>query len=496
MKRFNQLCFFSLAATSMLGVSSCISDDSVGVVNQLSYLTVNKTLAEEYKADRWDTLRIAAPEVQQSNANKPLSYRWEINGEVVSTEKDLAYECKDYTKDKNNPFLCRLTISNEDGSYYKTFKLHVQYRYRTGVYVLAEDNGKAIISYIRPDSEKPVVERDLLSKNNAEVTFNGVPTAATIIDYYGKNDIFFAAGSPSQVYRLDGNTMQLVSTAKAAGTVSYLYPNKLGALNNEQSGGKLSVIEDGEISDIKTSDLSLVITSGTSRDIAKVIPKSNLAPAVFSWADIGIDNYTGLALYDNSQGFVTYSPDAKVSTKDNLQKTKLTYPEQFTGLQLLGMVPVGKNHDVALFLQDAAAGKYYHVWLYPGSYNDRVKRQNSEPELKQAKIEVPASAGFNTKTKFVAAQSTNLVYYSSGNKVYAYSVLSKGNFPTTPDFTCGEGEEVAAMVLNADESELIVATNSTTSKQGSVYSFNLHDKKQSWKYQNATGNVVSLMFRK
>jgi putative lipoprotein len=496
MKRFNQLCFFSLAAASMLGVSSCISDESVGVVNQLSYLSVNKTLAEEYKADRWDTLRIAAPEVHQSNTTKPLSYRWEINGKVVSTEKDLAYECKDYTKDKNNPFLCRLTISNEDGSYFKTFKLHVQYRYRTGVYVLANDNGKSIISYIRPDSAKSVVERDLLSKNNAEVTFSDAPTAATIIDYYGKNDIFFAAGSPSQIYRLDGNTMQLVSTAKAAGTVSYLYANKLGSLNNEQAGGKLTVIEDGDISDIKTSDLSLVVTSSTSRDVAIVLPNKNLAPAGFSWVDVGINNYTGLALYDNSKGFVVYAPDAKVSAKDNLQKTKFIYNEQFTGLQLLGMVPVNKNHNVALFLQDAAAGKYYHVWLYPGSYNERVKRQNSEPELKQAKIEVPASAGFNAKTKFVASQSTNLVYYSSGNKVYAYSVLSKGNFPTTPDFTCGEGEEVAAMVLNADESELIVATNSTTSKQGSVYSFNLHTNKENWRYQNVTGNVISLMFRK
>ena len=52
------------------------------------------------------------------------------------------------------------------------------------------------------------------------------------------------------------------------------------------------------------------------------------------------------------------------------------------------------------------------------------------------------------------------------------------------------------MVLNADESELIVATNSTASQQGSVYAFNLHDKKLSWSYKNVTGKVVSLMFRK
>ena len=87
-----------------------------------------KTVADEYKADRWDTLRIAAPKVHQTHVDKPLTYRWEVNGKVVSTEKDLAYECKEYTKDKNSPFLCRLTISNEDGSYYKNFKLHVQYR--------------------------------------------------------------------------------------------------------------------------------------------------------------------------------------------------------------------------------------------------------------------------------------------------------------------------------------------------------------------------------
>ena len=139
---------------------------------------------------------------------------------------------------------------------------------------------------------------------------------------------------------------------------------------------------------------------------------------------------------------------------------------------------------------------FYHVWLYPGSYNKDSKRENSQPELKQAKIEIPASAGVTVKSKFVAAQATNLIYYSNDNKIYAYSVLSKGNFPTTPDFTCPEGEEIVAMVLNADESELIVATNSTASQQGSVYAFNLHDKKLSWSYKNVTGKVVSLMFRK
>lgn len=495
MKRFNQLCLFSLAATSMLGVVSCISDDSVGAVNQLSYLSAEKTVADEYKADRWDTLRIAAPKVHQTHVNKPLTYRWEVNGKVVSTEKDLAYECKEYTKDKNRPFLCRLTISNEDGSYYKNFKLHVQYRYRTGVYVLAEDNGKTIVSYIRPDSAKTLVERDLLAKNNAETTFNGKPTAATIIDYYGKNDLFFAAGSPSQVYRLDGNTMQLVAATEAAGTVSMLYANKIGGLNNEQVGGKLSVIEDGDVSDIRTADLSLVITSNTSRDVVKVLPKFQFAPAVLSYADTGIDNYTGLVFYDNDHGFVLYAADAKVSEKEKLQKTKLIFNEQFKGLKYVGMVPVNKNHDVAFFLHDDATNKFYHVWLYPGSFST-VKRQNSDPELKQAKIEIPASAGVTVKSKFVAAQATNLIYYSNDNKIYAYSVLSKGNFPTTPDFTCPEGEEIVAMVLNADESELIVATNSTASQQGSVYAFNLHDKKLSWSYKNVTGKVVSLMFRK
>ena len=177
-------------------------------------------------------------------------------------------------------------------------------------------------------------------KNNAETTFNRKPTAATIIDYYGKNDLFFAAGSPSQIYRLDGNTMQLVATTEAAGNVSMLYANKIGGLNNEQVGGKLSVIEDGDVSDIRTGDLSLVITSNTSRDVVKVLPKFQFAPAVLSYADTGIDNYTGLVFYDNDHGFALYATDAKVSEKEKLQKTKLIFNEQFKGLKYVGMVPV------------------------------------------------------------------------------------------------------------------------------------------------------------
>ena len=496
MKRFNQLCLFSLAATSMLGVVSCISDDSVGAVNQLSYLTADKSVADEYKADRWDTLRIAAPKVTQTHVDKPLTYRWEINGKVVSTEKDLAYECKDYTKDDTKPFQCRLTISNEDGKYYKNFKLYVQYRYRTGVYALADDNGKTIVSYIRPDGKKPLVERDLLAKNNPEVTFNNKPTAATIINYYGKNDLFFAAGTPSQVYRLEGNTMQLVATAQGAGTVSSLYSNVFGSLNNEKTGDKLYVIEDGDVSDISATDLTLLFSSITSRDMVKVVSHPKLAPSVLSWVDIGTDNYTGVAFYDNEQGFVAYAKKAPVDDTQNLQRTKLIFNEEFKGLKLVSMVPVSKNHDVAFFLHDDVANKFYHVWLYPGSYNKDSKRENSQPELKQAKIEIPASAGVTVKSKFVASQATNLVYYSNDNKIYAYSVLSKGNFPTTPDFNCPEGEEIVAMVLNPDESELIVATNSTASQQGSVYAFNLQDKKLSWSYKDVTGKVVSLMFRK
>ena len=129
MKQLSILHTLALGVALVPCLSSCISDDSEGAHKPLSIISAASTVKEVYNVDNWDTLRIAAPEVTQEHTAKPLSYQWEVNGKVVSNEKDLAYVCKDY-----GTFVCRLKISNEDATYYKQFRLNVQYSYRGGLY--------------------------------------------------------------------------------------------------------------------------------------------------------------------------------------------------------------------------------------------------------------------------------------------------------------------------------------------------------------------------
>lgn len=98
-------------------------------------------------------------------------------------------------------------------------------------------------------------------------------------------------------------------------------------------------------------------------------------------------------------------------------------------------------------------------------------------------------------SQVVGIPSTNLMYYSSGNALYAYSVLSKGNFPTAPTLTCDSGEEISSLVVSQDDQYLYVAANNPTTKTGNIYCFDLNNRARVWKKSNVTGMIRQLALR-
>lgn len=116
---------------AVLTFSSCIKDDSIGEINPVSKIEIVGELKPVYSLERWQTLKINAPEFKQTNTEKPLSYSWEIDYKEVSKEKNLTYVCE-----KSGKFLGRLKVSNEDGFFYKTFEVDVRYSYGNGLIYL------------------------------------------------------------------------------------------------------------------------------------------------------------------------------------------------------------------------------------------------------------------------------------------------------------------------------------------------------------------------
>ena len=96
-----------------------------------------------------------------------------------------------------------------------------------------------------------------------------------------------------------------------------------------------------------------------------------------------------------------------------------------------------------------------------------------------------------------SAPTKNLVYYTSGNKLYAYNVLSNGNFPTAPLQTFGLSDEtIVDLYITSDDSRLYVATNASSGTlPGSIYCYDLDTRTLLWQKQHFTGRIRGIAFR-
>lgn len=485
MKSFLTLSSFALAAALVPGFVSCISDDSTGVTRALSTLSTDHTLENTYNADNWDTLRLTAPDMKQAHAEKPLAYEWQVDGKVVSRTKDLSYVCKDY-----GTFLCRLKVSNEDAAYFKEFRLNVRYAYRDGLYALAEDADSTVLTYVPLDERQP--ERDIFARNNPGYKLAAAPQSLTVTRARGRGYLFVSVGEPSRIYKLDGNTMNVIGYAEGTKTSTYLYPSYSGRVNNATVGSTIYVVEDGRFCSVSNTTLSVLLTNTNYQSMNTVLPNARLASQAVAWTRRADEYYNGTAFYDNAgTRFVAYAS----SERGARNQYRNLFPDDFAGLRLIGMGSVDNRHEIAMLLKDTLTSAYYHVWVDPGAYDVNSKRNNADPELKY-KGAVPATAGVKDDTQVVGIPSTNLMYYSSDNALYAYSVLSKGNFPTAPTLLCDAGEKITSLVVSDDDRYLYAAANNTTAKTGSIYCFDLTTRSRVWKKANVSGIIKQLVLRK
>ena len=257
--------------------------------------------------------------------------------------------------------------------------------------------------------------------------------------------------------------MSVVGYNDGTKTAPFLWAKRSGRTNSPSIGGVIYVLEDGTFASISNSSISVLLTNFNNQYMSQVIKDYSLAPEAVSWARRADEYYNGTALYDNKQGrFIAYAENER----DVAKQYRSLFPESFAGKRLIGMGTVDNYHEIAMLLKDTVTSTYYHVWIDPGAYDANSKTRNADPELKYIGA-VPATAGVKDNSKVVGIPSTNLMYYSSGNAIYAYSVLSKGNFPTTPTLTCDSGEQISSLVVSSDDKYLYVAANNPTTKRRS-----------------------------
>lgn len=157
---------------------SCFEDDSTEATRPLSEITIAEgSIADEYNVKKNDILEIS-PIVTQTNKQLPLSYAWEIDQKVISTEETLSYKALTL-----GTFNCRLIIENEDGKTFHTFKLNVNSPYEEGITVLSKNrDGRPMLSFMQKptDGERPeFYQENSFEANNEGLFFASNPSDIT-----------------------------------------------------------------------------------------------------------------------------------------------------------------------------------------------------------------------------------------------------------------------------------------------------------------------------
>ena len=124
---------------------SCFEDETTDATRPLSEITIDaQSVSSEYNVNKNEILEIT-PVVSQINKQLPLSYSWEIDQKIVSTDEVFVYKANTL-----GVFDGRLIVENEDGKAFNTFKLYVNSRYEEGITLLSKDaTGKSMLSFMQ-----------------------------------------------------------------------------------------------------------------------------------------------------------------------------------------------------------------------------------------------------------------------------------------------------------------------------------------------------------
>ena len=448
----------------------CLDDQTKMGENAISYLSFKMELDTLYYAERNVEFMIEAPEMRQENQDKALSYEWQINYEIVSTERVLKY-----AYDSCGLFPCRLKVYNEDGAIFKEFKLRVPNPYDEGLLLLSKWDGRSMISFRNDNWPEKGFEKDVYALNNPGIPLGTNPVAVVCspTEYYTPY-IYVVTENPFCFFKLDYYTMQVLEEVS--------YPEERVDRMYEKDHC-LYIMTDGKTLDYdcRNAYFRNQLQQGLTGKYGSYLDAELSDKAVVygeKW-----NRY--LLIFDMKNQLLFSASDIEphqIKIQDEVVEVGKIYD------MLLGV----SEEDVLILLENKNR-KNQIVYL-------NISRQYvdwKEITVFKFKSVYPAATEINDQSVFVSSTKENILYYSVGNEIYRYNYLSEGNFPTKSDYTVGvSGCLIKKLILNDDKSELYVAVDFPNGEyRGAVYCFDIETKELKWKEVGVAGEIVEMLYK-
>lgn len=464
----NHLIKYFFLSSIILLASSCYKDQSsLGnkPISEISILLPDISEGQVVNREKNDLLTID-PEITQSGHDKSLTYEWQVNYEVFSTDETLEFPCTQL-----GTYFIRLKVTNEDGSAFTNFTLNVNSPYEEGLMVLSEDEGgEGTLAFMRKYSQADLDAGKVESFVNNVFTLNnpGEKIGKRPTDIVKReNQVFVSSAGEGKIYLLNAKTFEVESTVSAPDIPGFR-PVRMNIPDGAFRTASI-LCEEGKIYTLAMLE-HLVMTD------------AKFDQPVIEKTDFGFNfNDCFSYFWDNEHSrILQYSAYYPTSSLD-----------EFAGQELVSFFYDGANLNVVT--RDENDPSEYTNTVF-GNYVQNVSTQDLDLKQKTT-LNVSGTPELTPLAPTVVNTNLKKLLYASGSNVYSWFYTGT-TMQSTPFITIDNGT-ITALAQDPDENLLYVGVYDAGASglKGSIYIYNPDSGKLVEKYMNVTDKPVKIFYK-
>ena len=505
--KINKYILLALAASAFI---SCYKDESTDATLPISEISISdNSIQKVYNINKNDTL-VIKPEITLSNKELPLSYAWEFDQKIISTEKELHY-----VANVLGTYNGRLIVENEDGKAFFIFTLNVNSPYEYGITVLSKDtDGRPHIAFMQEPvaegDEKVFYNENCLERNNPDQFFASNPsdiiqtTGSLIVACQGNDDNSDDDGAA--IYFLNEKTFVMENLVESKEYETFK-PTRLLTPQGSYDGSAYPVLSaDGKMYSLPTYNAVLQPSHKLLSTYAQV--GFALGDATYNDIIVWDNEVNGLVCIYNSYG--PYYCGSKYLLQRDSLLTDDYYIKNFSKLKgLCTLTPIHRTAEqqkksrkellaivkaplstqkvvIATFFWEAVTGSY-------GKYNVLDNKGFTKAASASYKL-------INEKTPCIANATFETLLFANGNKVMKWYYLKDEYLEKANELlTVGsENAIITSFEISADHLKTYVAfyEPNQEGKNGSIWVFDTNTGQVLEQYDNVCYQPIKVMYKK
>ena len=447
--------------------SSCYKDHSVNGDHPLAVVKVAEPIASVQTAAFGEVTVIKSPAYTiTTGASVTPSYEWIVDGVVVSTEKDLSYSPTSYGKHD-----ARLRMYTPDGSYFYRFTIDVPFRYVDGLYVLASNEGKTILSYLPGGEKTDAFDLDAFGRSNPTIDMTGDPQSMVFYRYVpsagaSRSYLGIALGLPTRYYRVSADSLKVLSPR-----ISFTNPVDFSHASGNQSTVREYFISGANLWEMERA--AIIPAKKQDRYLSRAASGYSLASAIVNWRALtGTRIREGMAFFDNAGGnllYMTQGSSVTVTKVRTLAAGASVETNPFEGMTLIDMKSAGEGNYTynytLLLLKRNSDSKYFVARLTAGDFAQSQSVDGATVSM------VEFTEG--TPTHLMPNLAGTAALVATADKVYFYNMANTTATTHPAWISLPAGQTIASMALTSDNRLFIGANGTGTGLVGSIYSYNV-----------------------